>query len=166
MAQSIVIKSAKFGDEFSFTDVSKSLQDRLTSDGNVAVDVDSSLIPIAARASGVGSTTLTQDEIAEAKQTAADMCGSADQTCLEIKTQELAQTKLKEREAAGINSANIVKGRRLTTKYTVNGTPMTAVIPEGQKFELGTLADPKSATNGFKPTDLTDPWKPMCDNSG
>jgi len=158
---SIVLKSAKFGDEFSFTDVSQSLQDKLTSDGTVSVDVDSSLIPLAARATGRGAIELKPDEQEEVKQTAADMCGAADQVCIEMKTQELAQAKLKEKEASGVNSANIVKGRRLTAEYTVNGKPMTAVIPEGQKFELGDLADPKAATRGFKPKDLTDPWEPF-----
>ena len=162
MPPAIVIKSAKFGDEFSFTDVSQSLQDTLKSKGNIAVDVDSSLIPFAARASGVGTIKLTGDEESYIKQTAADMCGSADQTCIEIKTQELAQAELKKKEASNVNSANIVKGRRLTAEYTINGKPMTVVIPEGQKFELGEL--PGSATpkaKPFRPEDLTDPWKPF-----
>ena len=162
MAPAIVIKSAKFGDEFSFTDVSQSLQDKLKAEGNVAVDVDSSLIPFAARASGVGTIKLTQDEEAEIKQTAADMCGSADQVCLEIKTQELAQTELKKKEASNVNSANIVKGRRLTAEYTINGKPMTVVIPEGQKFELGDLpSSPSAKPKPFRPEDLSDPWKPF-----
>jgi hypothetical protein len=162
MAQSIVIKSAKFGDEFSFTDVSQTLQDKLKSDGNVALDVDSSLIPFAARASGVGTIKLSQDEQAEIKQTAADMCGSADQTCLELKTQELAQSKLKEKESSNVNAANIVKGRRLTAEYTINGKPMTVVIPEGQKFELGGLpSSPSAKPKPFRPEDISDPWKPF-----
>jgi len=158
---SIVIKSAKFGDEFSFTDVSQSLQDALKTSGSVAVDVDSSLIPLAARATGRGAIILKTEEQEEIKQTAADMCGASDQTCIEIKTQELAQAKLKEKEASGVNAANIVKGRRLTAEYTVNGQPMTAVIPEGQKFELGSLANPEAPKRSFKPSDITDPWAPL-----
>jgi uncharacterized membrane protein len=157
MSQSIVIKSAKFGDEFSSTDVTQTLQDAYKSKGTISVDVDSSLIPVLARATGRGAVTLTAAERDAIKEEAANQCGAADQTCLEIKTQEMAQSKLKDKEASTINSANIVKGRRGTFEVIVNGKPQTIVVPEGQKFELGSLA-PKPASKPIRLGELTSPW--------
>jgi hypothetical protein len=158
MPPAIVIKSAKFGDEFSFTDVTKTVKDNIKSDGSISLDVDSSLIPVAARATGRGAVALSTEEQAEIKQIAADMCGAADQTCLEIKTQQLADTKLKEKEASTVNSANIIKGQRATFDYTINGKPMTAIVPAGQKFELGALTESTPASQPFRVSDVASPW--------
>jgi hypothetical protein len=162
MSQSIVIKSAKFGDEFTSTDVTQTFVDAYKANGAISVDVDSSLIPILARATGRGAVTLTAAERDAIKEEAANQCGSADQTCLEIKTQEMAQSKLKDKEASTINSANIVKGRRGTFEVIVNGKPQTIVVPEGQKFELGDLpSSPSAKPKPFRPEDISDPWKPF-----
>lgn len=153
----VVINSASFGDEFSSTDVLKSLQDKLKESGSIDVDVDSSLIPILERTTGGGTTSLSGPEQDEVKNKAAEICGPSDQTCIEIKTQELAQQKLKEKETSNVNAANIIKGRRLTVKYTdETGQERTAVIPEGQKFALGAAA---KADPGFDYEAATSPWK-------
>lgn len=153
----VVIQSATFGDEFSNTDVLKSLQDKLSASGSIDVDVDSSLIPILDKATGAGSQSLTDAEKAEVKGQAEQICGPSDQTCLEIKTQELAQAKLKEKATESVNAANIVKGRRLTVKYIdESGQERTAVVPEGQKFALGAAAKPDP---GFDYEAAMSPWK-------
>lgn len=153
----VVIKSATFGDEFSNTNVLKTLQDKLAEAGSIKVPVDSSLIPVVTRTTGAGSVSLTTQEQADAKAQAAEICGPSDQTCLEIKTQELAQQKLKEKEQADISAANIVKGRRLTVTYTdETGKEQTAVIPEGQTFALGADAKPDP---GFDYEAATSPWR-------
>lgn len=146
----VVIQSAKFGDEFSSTDVLKSLQDTLKEKGELNVNVDSSLIPVLDKALGAG-VSLTGPEQDEIKQTAAEMCGAADQICLEMKTQELAAAKLKEKETSDVNAANIIKGRRLTVSYTdEKGQSRTAVIPEGQKFQVGANAGKADAAFDYK----------------
>jgi len=153
----VVINSATFGDEFSSTDVLKSLQDKLASSGSIKVPVDSSLIPVVTRTTGAGTVTLTNQEQTDIKDKAAEICGPSDQTCLEIKTQELAQQKLKEKETETIASANIVKGRRLTVTYTdENGKQQTAIIPEGQTFALGADAKPDPS---FDYDAATSPWR-------
>lgn len=152
----VVINSATFGDEFSNTDVLKSLQDKLTDSGAVDVNVDSSLIPLLDRTTGAGATSLTGPEQDDVKQQAAQICGPSDQTCLEIKTQELAQAKLKEKATSEVNAANIVKGRRLTVKYTDETGEHTVIVPEGQKFALGEAAKPDP---GFDYEAAMSPWK-------
>lgn len=153
----LVIKSAKFGDEFSNTDVSKSLQDKLADAGSIKVPVDSSLIPVVTRTTGSGTVSLSSQEQSDIKAQAAEICGPSDQTCLEIKTQELAQQTLKEKEQSDMVSATIVKGRRLTVTYTdETGKEQTAVIPEGQTFALGEDAKPDP---GFDYEAATGPWR-------
>ena len=158
----VVIKSATFGDEFSNTNVLKTLQDKLEESGSIKVPVDSSLIPVVTRTTGAGSVSLTTQEQADAKAQAAQICGPSDQTCLEIKTQELAQQKLKEKEQADITTANIVKGRRLTVTYTdASGKERTAIIPEGQTFALGAEAN---ADPGFDYEAASSPWRSFGSN--
>jgi hypothetical protein len=147
----VSIQSATFGDEFSSTNVLKSLQDKLASGGAIDMTVDSSIIPLVDRATGVGATELSGPERQDVKALAEDVCGPSDQTCLDIKTQEFAEKKMKEKAEAGINSANIVKGRRLTVTYTdANGQPRTAKIPEGQKFALGEKAGAPDASFDYE----------------
>jgi hypothetical protein len=157
----VSIQSASFGDDFASTNVLKSLQDKLASGGAIDMTVDSSIIPLVDRASGVGTTTLSGPEQAEVKALAEDVCGPSDQTCLDIKTQEFAEKKTKEKETANINSANIVKGRRLTVTYTdANGQTRTAKIPEGQKFALGEKAGEPDP--GFDYESAMSPWKNLA----
>jgi hypothetical protein len=157
----VSIQSATFGDEFSSTNVLKSLQDQLASGGAIDMTVDSSIIPLIDRASGVGATELTGPERKDVKALAEDVCGPSDQTCLDIKTQEFADKKLKEKAESGINSANIVKGRRLTVTYTdASGQTRTAKIPEGQKFALGEKAGKPDPTFDYEAA--MSPWKQMA----
>lgn len=157
----VSIQSATFGDDFSSTNVLKSLQDKLASGGAIDMTVDSSIIPLVDQASGVGTTELSGPERKEAQALAADICGPSDQTCLDIKTQEFAEKKMKEKAESNINSANIVKGRRLTVTYTdAAGQTRTAKIPEGQKFALGEKAGQPEP--GFDYEAAMSPWKQMA----
>lgn len=157
----VSIQSATFGDEFSSTNVLKSLQDKLAGGGAIDMTVDSSIIPLLDRATGVGATELSGPERQDVKALAEDVCGPSDQTCLDIKTQEFAEKKMKEKAEAGINSANIVKGRRLTVTYTdANGQTRTAKIPEGQKFALGEKAGKPDPSFDYEAA--MSPWKGMA----
>ena len=152
----VVIKSATFGDEFSSTNVLKSLQDKLGESGAIDVEVDSSLIPFLDKSTTV---KLDDQEKEDIKNQAAQICGPNDQTCLEIKSQELAQQRLKAKESETVNAANIIKGRRLTVKYTdETGQERTVVVPEGQKFALGEAA---KADPGFDYEAAASPWKQL-----
>lgn len=153
----VVLKSATFGDEFSNTDVLKSLQEKVTESGSIDVDVDSSLIPLLDKATGAGVTALSDDEKRDIKGQAEQICGPNDQTCLEIKTQELAQARLKEKQTESITAANIIKGRRLTVKYVDETGERTAVIPEGQKFALGEAGG--APDPNFDWEAATSPWR-------
>ena len=158
----VVIQSASFGDEYSSTNVLKSLQDKLAA-GSGAIDltVDSSIIPVLDKATGGGTIALSGPEQEEVKGKAEEVCGPSDQTCLELKTQEFARLKLKEKETTDINAANIIKGRRLTVTYTdASGQSRTAQIPEGQKFELGEKAG--APDPGFDYAAAASPWKQMA----
>jgi hypothetical protein len=149
----VVIKSAKFGDEYDTTDVSKSLADKVK-DGAIDIYVDSGIIPFVDKASGVNRTRLTDDEAREIKDTVAEMCGPTDQVCIEIKKQELAEAKLKQKEATKTTStAQVIKGRKLTVTYTDDsGRTRTAIIPEGQQFQVGDLGKLKPTP---EPVDTT-----------
>ena len=157
----VSIQSATFGDDFSSTNVLKSLQDTLASGGAIDMTVDSSIIPLIDRASGVGTTELSGPERKEVQALAEDVCGPSDQTCLDIKIQEFADKKTKEKESANINSANIVKGRRLTVTYTdASGQTRTAKIPEGQKFALGEKAGAPDPSFDYEAA--MSPWKNLA----
>lgn len=145
----VKITKATFGDEFDSTDVLGSLSSKQTKEGDIDVRVDSSLIPVVDRLSGAQTTTLSNDDKQEIKDTVAQMCGPNDQVCMEVRTQELAQAKLKQKEAVKTSStAEVIKGRRLTVEYVdANGTKRTAVIPEGQQFQTGGLGkEPAGST--------------------
>lgn len=136
----VKILSAKFGDDFGSTDVMQSLSNKVQ-DGAIDVYVDSSIIPIVDKAAGAKTTQLSADEITEVRDTAVQMCGPSDQTCLEIKRQEIADAKLKQKEAEKtMSTAEVIKGRRLTVTYQdASGARRTAVVPEGQQFQVGKL---------------------------
>jgi hypothetical protein len=151
----VVINSATFGDEYSSTDVLKTLQDKLSASGSIDVSVDSSLIPSVTTGETVRLDGPEQEDV---KNQAVDICGPSDQTCIEIKSQELAQQKLKEKESQTINSGNIIKGRRLTVKYKDETGEHTVIIPEGQTFALGADAKPDP---GFDYEAATSPWKQL-----
>jgi hypothetical protein len=150
--------SATFGDEFGSTDVSSSLANRVK-DGGIDVYVDSSLIPVVDKAVGTKTTKLSPEEETDLRDTVAQMCGPADQTCMAVKTEELAQAKLKEKEAVKTAStAQVIKGRRLTVEYEdANGVRRKAVVPEGQQFQVNTLGKEPDKN---PPVELEEPaWK-------
>jgi hypothetical protein len=159
----VVVKSATYGDEFTSTDVLKRIQDLLAKDGAISIPVDSSILPIKAKALGADNKLLP-DEQEEIKELAANMCGAADQVCLEKKMQELAQQKLKDKEAQAVSSTRVVKGERLTVEYIdEKGVPQRAVIPAGQMFELGDLKkeDPGAPDPAFDYEAATSPYREL-----
>jgi hypothetical protein len=159
----VVVTSATYGNEFTSTDVLKTIQDTLAKDGAVSIPVDSSIVPVKAKALGPDNT-LNTDEQEEIRELAANMCGAADQVCLEKKTQELAQQKLKEKEAQAVSSTTVVKGDRLTVEYVdAKGVAQRAVIPAGQMFELGELKkeEPGKADPNFDYEAATSPYREL-----
>jgi len=139
----VKILSATFGDDFGSTNVLKTLSDRVKDD-EIDIYVDSSIIPIVDRATGANSTNLTPDEKREMQNAAEDICGPTDQVCLEVKKEELLAQALKTKEATKTAStAEIIKGRKLKVKYqTASGDIRTAVVPEGQQFQVSDLGKP------------------------
>jgi hypothetical protein len=158
----VKILKATFGDEFGNTNVMKSLSDKVK-DGEIDVYVDSSIIPIVDRATGVGSTRLTPQEEEEITSAAEDICGPSDQVCLEVKKDELLEAAIKKKAATKTAStAEIIKGRRLKVTYqTESGETRTAVIPEGQQFRVGKLGE----TSKDMPVETKIPaWKQLLDS--
>jgi hypothetical protein len=143
----VKIVSATFGDEFGSTNVMDSLSDKVQ-DGGIDVEVDSSLIPVVDKVSGAKTVKLETFEQQDIKDTVAEMCGDTDQVCQEIKTQELVEAKLKQKETEGKKTtAEIIKGRRLKVTYIdAKGQRREAVIPEGQKFQVDKLGNPPQPT--------------------
>lgn len=159
----VVVRSATYGNEFTSTDVLKTIQDKLAKDGGVSIPVDSSILPIKAKALGADNKLLP-DEQEEIKELAANMCGAADQVCLEKKMQELAQQKLKEKEAQSVSSTTVIKGDRLTVEFEdEKGVTQRAVIPAGQMFELGDLKkdDPGKADPAFDYEAAMSPYREL-----
>ena len=133
----VTIVSAYYGDERSRTNVLSSLKGKLNPDGSLETPVDSSLLPMVHIGSDV---SLTDDEVAEAKEKATNACGTAnDVACIELKSQEFQRQRLQEKENEAQSTANIIKGRRLTVtlRDTKTGKETTAEIPDGQKFTVG-----------------------------
>ncbi len=154
----VKIVSATFGDDFGSTDVTESLG-RSVKDGGIDVHVDSSLIPIVDRVSGAKSVRLEGDEQREIKDAVADMCGPTDQVCQEVKTQDLVEAKLKQKEAAKTKStAEIIKGRKLKVTYIDEYNKRhEVVIPEGQQFQADKLG---KIPEKHPPIETVDPvWK-------
>jgi len=131
------ILSATYGDETSNRDITDSLLGRV-SDKKLAVDVNSGLIPIITTSA---KTELSSAEQAELKQAAEKECGNANDTgCIQNTFQRLAQAKMEDKRLQANDPSNLVKGRRLTVKYVdAQGKTQTAIVPEGQKFELANV---------------------------
>ena len=145
----VKITKATFGDEFDNTDVMKTVTEKLK-DGSIDLYVDSSIIPWVDKATNAKKTSLTPDDKQEIKDTVAEMCGPADQVCMEVKTQELVKARLAQKEATKTSSTTqVIKGRRLTVTYIdKNGVERNVVVPEGQQFQLGDVGKTKP---GFIP---------------
>jgi hypothetical protein len=129
------ILDARLGDEKSFQNITKSLQARLQSEGKIDTVVDSSLLPMFE----VNPTIeLTPQEDAEIKRKAQEQCdGGADTECMNYTTNNLRQSKLKEKEQQQKSDAYLVKGRRLYVKVRDASGIREFVIPEGQRVQLG-----------------------------
>jgi len=133
----VTVVSAYYGDERSRTDVLPSLKDKLQPDGSLAVSVDSGLLPMIQVG---GKISLTDDEVAESKEKAINVCGNAnDVTCIELKSQELQRQRLQEKENETQSAANIIKGSRLTAtlRDDETGEETTVEVPAGQEFTIG-----------------------------
>lgn len=152
--------SAKFGDDYDSTDITESVAKKFK-DGAVSFRVDSGLIPFVDKATKVKTVELTPDDKQEINEQVAEMCGPNDQTCMEVKRDELKKAKLVEKEAAkSASTVQVIKGRRATITYKDDlGVERTVMVPEGQDFELGNLG--KKAPDGLdEPLELSPPmWK-------
>lgn len=148
----VVIKSATYGDAYSSTDVQSSLAKQVK-DGALSIKVNSSIVPLVDSASGARTVSLSNAEKKDILNTASESCGTSDQTCLEIKTRELAEAKLKAKLAETTRSTvELIAGKYLAVEYVdENGRPRKVKVPEGQELQLGTLGK-KSA--GTPPIDL------------
>ena len=58
----VVVTSATFGDEFTSTDVLKTIQDKITANGSVSIPVDSSILPVQARILGADQSLNTAEK--------------------------------------------------------------------------------------------------------
>lgn len=135
------IVDARLGDEKSFQNITKSLQQRLEREGKIDTVVDSSLLPMFE----VNPTiSLTSQEDGEIKRKAQEQCdGGADAECMTFTTNNLRQSKLKEKEQQQRSDAFLVKGRRLYVKVRDARGVREFVIPEGQRVQLGGEGGPR-----------------------
>jgi hypothetical protein len=86
-----------------------------------------------------GKIELTDKELADARQKAANECGDgADASCVQVKEQEFQRQRLSEKELENQSTAKVIKGRRLTVNIIQNGKKKTIEVPEGQTFNLDT----------------------------
>jgi hypothetical protein len=150
----VVIQSASFGDPYSKTNVLDSLKSKFK-DGNISVLVNSSLLPM--RSWIVGSdTSLTQAEVKDARAKAVKACGAGGSAaCVEQLTQDYAQERLRAKAAEATSVANVIQGRRLSLELKeANGQIRKVRIPEGQRFELGTITQ-KAPPKAFDTSTIT-----------
>jgi hypothetical protein len=150
------IESAFLGDELSSQNITNSIRDRIDNgNGRIDVEVNSSLIPLINRPQKIELTGNERDEI---EKKAVEQCGGAfDSRCVEFAKAKLQASKLEEKEKEATSTANMVKGRRLTVKYTdETGKKQTAIIPEGQRFQLGV---PESTLSTAKVKTSSEPFK-------
>jgi hypothetical protein len=138
------IESAMFGDERYKRDVTNTIQDKYQKEGKVNVDVNSSLIPMVVIPDEV---VLTEGERGQIRNEAERQCGGQDTTCIEAKRAELERAKFQDKRNRLNTSANLVKGRSLEVRYVDEyGAKKTIVVPEGQRFRLGT----KTLEDGYE----------------
>jgi hypothetical protein len=128
----VQIVSAYFGDEKSFSNITKSLISKI-SGGSLDVVADEKLIPVFEEAPKTGLDVKDEKKIRE--QTVRACGGESDQRCLEATSLQLQQEKLKEKELQQVTK-NVIKGRRLTVNVLENGKVKKIVAPDGQKLTL------------------------------
>lgn len=129
------ILEARLGDERSFQNITRSLQERLQRDGKIDAVVDSSILPMFE----INPTIeLTPQEDEEINRKAQEQCdGGADTNCMNFTINNLRQSKLREKEQQQRSDAYLVKGRRLYVKVRDGSGIREFVIPEGQRVQLG-----------------------------
>jgi hypothetical protein len=147
----VTIKKATFGDERSNTDITNVLAEQMRKRGTTEIPVNSSLVPVLGKGP---SSQLNDQEVRDAYDRAAEVCGPTDQICKEMKAQEFQAQRLQEKKLENAKVENIIKGRRLTVEYVQNGKVKTAEIPEGQVFKL----ENSKTAPAFK----VDPGKPVA----
>jgi hypothetical protein len=132
----VLIKQATFGDETSATDITQSLQGKVTN-GYLAVVADSKLLPSVTL--NTNAAELTQEDKDLALKQAIEQCnGANDQACLAERSGKFEQSLLQQRVAEQNATDKTVKGRRLTvTVIDDYGKEQTLQIPDGQEFKLG-----------------------------
>lgn len=125
------IISATFGDENSMQDITGTVRGMI--DGTqLDIAVDQSLVPMF---SGNPRVTLSEEELAEIRENAIQQCGAADQTCVEARTQQLAQQVMQLKLQSAGDASNTVKGTRLKVVLeNEDHSQSTYVIPAGQRF--------------------------------
>lgn len=145
----VLIKQATFGDETSATDVTQSLQGRVTN-GYLAVVADSKLLP--AVTLNTTAAELTPEDKDLAMKKAIEQCnGANDQACLAERSGKFEQSLLQQKIAEQNATDKTVKGRRLTvTVIDDYGKEQTLQIPDGQEFKVGNPpAGAATASTGF-----------------
>ena len=133
----VLIKQATFGDETSATDITDTLQGKITN-GYLDVVADSKLLPMVTLTAT--KAELTDSDKGEARKNAIEQCGgnANDQQCIDERTAKIEQSMLQTKLAEQNATDKTVKGRRLTvTVVGDDGTEQTLQIPDGQEFKLG-----------------------------
>lgn len=130
----VYIDSAFWGDEQSTKNVTQVLRDKINGDRLYVEKVDDSLIPAF---TVTPKTNLTTDQQRLIRQKAEELCGGADQKCIEVKVDELTQQALLAKANMEIANATPIKGKRLTVRVKGNDGKITEkVIPENGTLEL------------------------------
>jgi len=133
------INSVLIGDERTQRDITQSFVKTQIKNDRVDVVANSSLIP-AFETTPVSH--LTDAEEKEITDQAIKQCnGGSDESCMRNTTDRARQSKLEQKMKEAHSSATVVKGRRMTVKYTDEyGEDHTVVVPEGQTFQLDKVA--------------------------
>lgn len=128
------IDAAYYGDEKSFTNVTKSILSKVNN-GYVNTVVSSALKPQFERTTGAALTPQDQDEV---NRRAIVVCGTAaDTKCMQGARLRVQQEILKEREREATSGANMIKGNRLTVEVRdAKGARKQIIVPENQTFKL------------------------------
>ena len=149
----VQIEAAYYGDEKSFTDVTKSILSKIT-DGSVRTVVSSALKPQFERTSGA---SLTPQDDEEVTRRAISFCGSAaDTQCMDGAKPRIRQEILRQKAREATSGANMIKGNRLTVDVVdEKGDRKQIIVPENQTFELkGILSGDVPADSLFPTGDV------------
>ena len=143
------IKSAYYGDENSFANITSSFINKV-SNGVIDVVANGDLKPTFEAAP---ETKLEPTDEREIRQDAVKACGGeSDQKCLEATRLKLSQEKLKEKERTDLGKG-VMKGDRLTvTLIDANKKERTLITPAGQKFKLENVSGSKAGGESALPS--------------